>query len=91
MHRIFGIIGTIAAVIGFLLMAQMFWASANSGGMAVLGLQVLGLMGSVAAIILGGIGLLLARGKPAASGFSNFAFGLGLGTILALAIAYLLF
>jgi len=89
MHNILGIIATIAAILGFLLMLNMFWASVNNDGMAVLGLQVFGLIVSVIAIILGGIGLLLGRPNP--SGFSNFGFGVGLGNLVALAIVYLLF
>ncbi len=89
MHRTLGIISSLAAILGFLLLLNMFWASVNNGGMAVLGLQVFVISASVAAIILGGLGLLL--GRPSPSGFSNFGFGVGLGNLVALAIAYLLF
>ena len=89
MHRILGIIAAVAAVIGFLFMLSMFWGAANNGGMAVLGLQVFGILASVAAIIIGGIALFL--GRPTPSGFSEFGFGLGLGNLLALLIAYLIF
>jgi len=89
MHRILGIIAAVAAAIGFLFLLNTFWAASNNGGMAVLGLQVFGVLASVFAIIVGAVALFLGRPEP--SGFSNFGFGLGLGNLLALLIAYLLF
>ena len=89
MHRILGSLSSLAAIIGFLFLLNMFWAAANNGGMAVLGLQVFGVLASIIAVLLGGLALFLGRPKP--SGFSNFGFGVGLGNLLALLIAYLLF
>jgi len=88
MSKILGWVAAIAAAIGFLLFAHMFWGAFNNGGMAVLGLQVFGVIASIAAVILGGLGLFLAR--PDRSRISEFGFGLGLGNILALIIAMIL-
>lgn len=89
MHRILGIIATLAAALGFLLMVNMFWAATHNGGMAVLGLQTFGIIVSMAAVALGALALFLGRPEP--SMFANIGLGVGLGNVLALLGAYLFF
>lgn len=92
MHRYIGFVAAAFAILGFLAFALMFYAWANQGGMAVAGFQLWGVIASVAAIILGIISRFMAKMAPArTSRTSDFGLGLGLGNILAFAIALFFF
>lgn len=92
MHRYLGFIAAAFAVLGFLAFAAMFWGMANNGGIAVLGMQMWGVIASVAAVVLGFVARLMAKNQPVRiSRASDFGMGLGLGNLLALLIAMLFF
>ena len=91
MHRYVGIFAAICAIIGFISTALMLHGTVNSAGMAVLLFHIWGIAASLVAVIMGFAGRWMAGRVPTTiSRASDFGLGLGLGTLLAQAIAFMI-
>ncbi|MEL7445106.1 MAG: hypothetical protein AAGK02_04750 [Pseudomonadota bacterium] len=87
MHKVISYISAALAIGGAICMAAMFYAAFNNGGMAVLGLQVFGIIGSVAALVLGFLAKVLSKDHPT-PGAAKLAIGLGGLSLLSLVIGF---
>jgi hypothetical protein len=86
MSKLIGLVSAAFAVLAFLAVAFVFYGAATSAGMAVLAFQLWAVIAGFAAIALGVISRLLANRGPDGRGLAHFGFGLGAGSLLALAI-----
>jgi hypothetical protein len=88
MSTFLGILASLAALFGAFFLALMFFAVGESGNAGAT-LLLYSVLSSGAAIALGVLGLVL--GRPSPSRFCSFGVGLGVTTLLALAVVYLVF
>lgn len=90
MHKIFGLIATLLAILGFILLVVVFWTHVRTTG-STLGFANWGVYLSIGAALFGVIAYVVRDKFEPVSRTAELGLGLGLGNLLATLIAVIFF